>query len=333
MFAPDLRISFGILKGWFLDPLILSCIVFDLFTTTRLTPVRVMLSLGIGAIAIGAFGLVDLWSDIGKIKIPGRLDSFYESANYVSLYLGPILVLWLGMLIGRWKVLSWFKRGMLLWGIAVMGIALLFTQSFGGWMTVSIASIVLFGAVAAHVRGVRWIGGVGLLVLLLAVGGYAITEGFSHYNERFKISSLDTRRDLWVGAWGLIGEQPFVGHGLGAFRDAYPHYVNAHPQFYPYYVDLYNALWPHQLYLAMWVESGLIALVGFLVFLVRWGMRQMREYWTSPHWIVIASIAAMLAIFLHGWLDTPYFKNDLSILFWMIFLFPLAAREPATPSV
>ena len=76
----------------------------------------------------------------------------------------------------------------------------------------------LIGVFAIHIERIRWMGGVGLLVLVLATGGYAATQGFSHYNERFQISSLDTRRDLWIGAWGLIQEQPILGQGLGAFR-------------------------------------------------------------------------------------------------------------------
>ncbi len=323
LFAPDLQTSFGILKGWFVDPLLLLLMVADLLSAARLTSVRIILSLGIGAVAVGGFGLVDLWSEIGKIKIPGRLDSFYESANYVSLYLGPILVLWLGMLFGRWKILSWLKRGMILGGMAVMGVALLFTQSFGGWMSAGFASVFLIGVFAIHIERIRWMGGVGLLVLVLATGGYAATQGFSHYNERFQISSLDTRRDLWIGAWGLIQEQPILGQGLGAFRGAYPAYVNAHPQDFPYYVDLYNALWPHQLYLAIWVESGGLALFGFLWLIVAWARRQGQAYWKGREWIFAASLAAMLAIFLHGWVDTPYFKNDLSVLFWIVFLLPL----------
>ncbi|MBU1180368.1 hypothetical protein KJ885_05475, partial [Patescibacteria group bacterium] len=37
---------------------------------------------------------------------------------------------------------------------------------------------------------------------------------------------------------------------------------------------------------------------------------------------IITAICAMSALLIHGLVDVPYFKNDLSILFWIIFSMP-----------
>jgi hypothetical protein len=33
-------------------------------------------------------------------------------------------------------------------------------------------------------------------------------------------------------------------------------------------------------------------------------------------------LAAMTAILVHGLVDTPYFKNDLAMMFWLILIIP-----------
>ena len=44
--------------------------------------------------------------------------------------------------------------------------------------------------------------------------------------------------------------------------------------------------------------------------------------------MVVPAFAAMVALVLHGLMDTPYFKNDLSLLFWFIVAINIAVTMP-----
>jgi len=58
---------------------------------------------------------------------------------------------------------------------------------------------------------------------------------------------------------------------------------------------------------------GLVSFIG-LVVLGLW------RFWKNPYlWF----IAPLFALLVHGLIDTPYFKNDLSLIFW--FLIGIAA--------
>jgi O-antigen ligase len=67
--------------------------------------------------------------------------------------------------------------------------------------------------------------------------------------------------------------------------------------------------------LNFWSEIGLFGLLAFLgiiVWFYKIGIRN-REYGIS-----IILMAAMTALLVHGLVDVPYFKNDLSVLFWIL---------------
>lgn len=326
LYAPDRETSFGILKGWFLDPILLFIVMYDCVRRKLITSQQIVAAFGTGALSIAAFGLIDLFTTIGKVKIPGRLDSFFESANYVSLYLGPVFVMLAALVWKNSREWPWKKRAVSAAAALIILVALLLTKSFGGWIATSagIGALLLLGPENKKARRVGW-AGIGLLLLALTI--YGSTIGFRHYNPLFKITSLDTRRDLLVGAKGLILEQPVFGHGLASFRAEFPSYVKEHKNQFPHYVDLHNALWPHNVYLAIWVESGVIALIGFLWLLLLTLFDGLRSYFKTRSWVTLAGLASLITVAVHGLIDTPYFKNDLSILFWMIFLFCAIKEE------
>ena len=80
-----------------------------------------------------------------------------------------------------------------------------------------------------------------------------------------------------------------------------------------------NARTPHNLLLATWLETGLLGLVGLMAALVLVGtglVRALRESQTRP--IAAVLVGSWFVILAQGLVDTPVWKNDLFVLFWLL---------------
>ncbi|PIR77413.1 MAG: hypothetical protein COU30_02580 [Candidatus Magasanikbacteria bacterium CG10_big_fil_rev_8_21_14_0_10_38_6] len=84
---------------------------------------------------------------------------------------------------------------------------------------------------------------------------------------------------------------------------------------------------PHNLFLTIWVNTGLIGLIGFvwvLVWFYRVGLSFIMKHkkkdisTNTNHLLVLFLLATMTSILVTGLVDSPYIKNDYSLLFWFL---------------
>ncbi len=83
-------------------------------------------------------------------------------------------------------------------------------------------------------------------------------------------------------------------------------------------VEIYK--YPHNIFLNFWTELGLTGMVLFALVIGKFlfiGLKLLETDCRNKG-IILGLIGAMMAIFIHGLVDVPYFKNDLSVLFWII---------------
>ncbi len=118
----------------------------------------------------------------------------------------------------------------------------------------------------------------------------------------------------------LLAGSPLLGIGLADFKPDYLAFINQLP------ADRQpierEVLRPHNVYLEFWLETSILGLIAFLWLILIFFHDTRRLYATNPRYsLVIPTAAAMTAILLHGLVDTPYFKNDLSLLFWVLIIF------------
>ncbi|MCK4891949.1 MAG: hypothetical protein KAS78_04730, partial [Candidatus Pacebacteria bacterium] len=71
---------------------------------------------------------------------------------------------------------------------------------------------------------------------------------------------------------------------------------------------------PHNIFLAFYLQTGLIGFIGFVLILI-WFFKRMNEAVPRSYNIINA---LMLYVLIHGFVDTTYWKNDLSLMFWLI---------------
>jgi hypothetical protein len=64
--------------------------------------------------------------------------------------------------------------------------------------------------------------------------------------------------------------------------------------------------------LNFWLETGLLGLVCFALLI----FFSMKNYARKPSAIKLGASLFLISVIVHGMVDAPYFKNDLSVLFW-----------------
>ena len=328
--SPEWRLSFGILKGWFFDPLLLVLLLTSLENNEDVLNPKSVAAYGlIGAgTIIAAYGIYDYI--FGYTFETGRLDAFYTSPNYAAMFLGPALVVSLAMLKQKWE--SRYKIPLII-TTSLIFIALLMTRSFGGYVAILIS--LLIGTAVSNLA-VRW--RAALASALIIAAGLALMAGAiqlsGHYNNFYRVGSWQIRNELWRAAAAMIKQKPLTGVGLGYFQRELPRLRVSRPDLFQLKSELLKFHLPHNLYLTVAAESGVLALLGFVWFVGQWLYLARRSYKMTNEIIILGYLAAMMVILVHGLVDTTYFKNDLAVLFWLIIsmaLLTAPSRVTAVP--
>lgn len=307
-FAPA---SLGIIRGWFLAPLVLgslaivgkkSCPLMALFLS----------EFGVGLMALTAWLQHDLTYD-------GRLSSIYLSPNHLAMYLAP------GVFIG-WHFLKKSsdrsRRTFFAAALIVILTALYLTYSYAAWLAI-LAGWIIAEAVFSGRKIDR------KLLLAIFIGAALILSQagnpkFKNILDGFSHSSWQSRLVIWESAWKIGSDHWLLGIGAGNFQEQYL----AYQQYFPPYPE-WAVPQPHNLYLAFWLQSGLLGLAAFVFLIIHWLNRiiRMRYEKTGPE--SLALIGIVLYLLIHGLVDTTYWKNDLAGVFWIVLLLGLSAPDPA----
>ena len=261
----DLRLSAGILKAWFFDP-ILFFIVF-ISTIKSLKEVRgVFYSFISSGFIVSVISLVYLF--LGKFNLDGRLQGFYDSPNYLAMYLAPVFIAvfcFLAQIIytktrvgvpasrrapsrprldralGLRMVflINNLRPVCLIFSFSFLILVLFFTKSFGAWM--GVVGAIGFGLVVWFLRAKKKKIAVilAILLIILCVGIYFIK--FSSVQGRLSINS---RLEIWQRAIDAVIMYPVIGIGPGTFKDFFPAYPS------------WGVPQPHNLYLAFLLQAG-----------------------------------------------------------------------------
>ncbi len=228
-------------------------------------------------------------------------------------------------------VVSGFGVAGIVVGLAnsILVIAALRAHTYDVTQTPPVVTAVAVGLALSHRR--RWL----LLAGLVIAGGLvsAIPPIFHRISIEFQNVGGTTffgragRLELWSATLKMLSHYPIFGAGLSGFAERIGPYWNAnHPE---RFID------PHNIVLNFWVETGLLGVFAFawllvVVFRISWegwlpsgAPRHLPTGWggqSDSDWrpIFLGVLLAMVAIVVHGLVDVPYFKNDLSLLFWAL---------------
>ena len=316
IFTSDLRGGLGIWKAYFIEAALFYLVVVDLSLRRRdyTWVLKALMISGILVSMASIYNYLSIANDIGIDEaLSMRISSVYEFSNAVPLYLGPILALSISVLVLEIKKI---KKSPSFY-IAVLGLfsmitAILLSQSKGGIIGILAVLATWFGYLIYKSLSLRYKKYFKYLLYLLA-GIYFIFNIFVYLNidgfapkGNYPKNSLVNRYCIWQGTRDLLSEKFVTGSGLNGFHNDYNDYKTCLSNDFQY---------PHNILLTFWTEIGLIGLVIFLYVSYKYLELNSKG---SNKWLSIGLLSALVYIFIHGLVDVPYFKNDLSVQFWVL---------------
>jgi O-antigen ligase len=309
--APNRTAALGLYRAYIVEPVAFAFVLMHALTTARRAWV-VLAGLGVAGIWVGAPNAVVVLEALRThtydvTQTPPVV--IYTTANALALFLGPLIA------VAASLVLHEEDRNVRVASAVFLVVAvpaMLLSFSRGGYLGMAAVAVALalshrrrflllgIGAVAAAV------------VIALPPIFHRISLEFQNVNGTTLFGRAG-RIELWKDTLLMLREHIVLGAGLSGFAERIAPFWNpTHPE---RFID------PHNILLNFWVETGLLGVFAFAWIMVS-GFRVTWRGWRGAEgaWrpIEFGVFLALIAIVVHGLVDVPYFKNDLSLEFWAL---------------
>jgi O-antigen ligase len=249
---------------------------------------------------IASFLVAIVRHDLNLSAAPAFLNT---SANADAMYFEPPLAFALGFALFATRPRERWIAGAVL---ALVGIALLVSFSRASYLAVAVLAAVL----VLRTRRPRWrLRAVGAL----AVVGLIVIE-LPFVRDRFLTlaTSVTNRESIYRQTLQMLSHMPITGAGIDGFATRVAPY---RPQ------GGIIHIYPHDIWLTTWSELGLLGVIAFAVifFSLLWramsAVSTARDIYRPLLW---GAAGALILFLVHGFFDSPYWKNDLSVQFWLV---------------
>ncbi|MFA6908861.1 MAG: O-antigen ligase family protein [Patescibacteria group bacterium] len=327
--SPNIRNALGLYKAYVIEPVLFFIVVVNVMKTPAHWK-KIFFALGSSVVIIGLAALfqqADILPGAGSylLEHPPRSTSLFEFPTAVGKYVAPILAVFLSLLLVKTKSVGrgmWHSGNVMYIGVIGFGImALMLSVSRGALIGVGAALVF----VSFFSRWRKWlligIASIAVLCLVIPVTRHELVSIVN-----IQDTSADVHVVMWKGTLRMIADRPIFGAGLAGFPELYEQYKEAsHVEFFPN---------PDHLFLTLWVEMGLLGLAVFLWIIVKWlrtGVFVVKSQYAEYRPYAVGVMAALVAVITHGFFDTPYFKNDLAVMFWALAAVLVAMRFSVEP--
>jgi len=313
-------VGLGILKGWFVLPIIFALIFYDNLKRDKKLLDWSLAALFCSGVFVSIEGIY-YWIS-GLLTYDGRLTIFYDSPNQLAMFLAPIF------LIGLYKVRPWgiprrevgegkgrtlkssWKLLLTTVGIILISLNLFLTKSYGAWLAIGLTLIAILWLKYREIWSKKYLFIMIIILIILAgIAGFGKFENIKNLGNR---SSLASREIIWKSAGLMIQKNPVFGIGPGNFQNKYLEYQKYFPPYPEWAVPQ-----PHNLFLAFWLEAGIVGFAGFILLLAQF-FRDNKKAIENNRLYGTLCLVIMLYFLIHGLVDTTYWRNDLSTMFWVI---------------
>ena len=304
--AADHRAALGLYRAYFLEPAAFALILAAIANTPRRAGL-VLLGFAAGG-AVVAVSNAAVVLDAVRHHVLDLMTTppvvIYQTANAVALYLIPLIAVAGAILLhGRGRAERWLS-GLFL---ALALPACLLSFSRGGYLALAVLGV---GLALSH----RWAKVLvpGAILVLLAVSQVPlIRQRIAYELHPLPGNTLDFRIRIWGQTLRMLSHHLLFGIGLGNYEQAMG----------PYWQDLTRVIYPHNIVLNFWPTTGLLGLAAFAwlavrAFMLGWGGWRRHPAPWRPYDLGV--ILALVAMVVHGIVDVPFFKNDLSLEFWAL---------------
>ncbi|MBD3328188.1 hypothetical protein GF340_02675 [Candidatus Peregrinibacteria bacterium] len=344
----SLRVALGIFKSWIVAPIIYFVLLKYVLNKDDLKK-----SLNVYALSAAVLSIWAVWqlATGNYVTVDMRASGPFISANYLALYLGPALVfltvktkevfLPSTFLEGKdAKKIPFLKKAAfklsgkdIFYSVAfiVCLIAMIATKSYAALFAYVIAvSFYYFIEFVIHFKANKkarlpWASIVSILVIAIVAAiivYYLDVEKWQSVFNFTERNSSSVRLEVYAITWSLIKNNFLFGIGMGSFEALYQtQAVNILERAPLEWVMLH----PHNFYFAMWLNLGILGLggLGVIIYVAIKELLAMIKKIAGGSFsqyssVVLIGMAMFVAILMHGLIDTPFFKNDLALIFWLV---------------
>lgn len=285
--------TLGAIKSWFLLPIIFTLII--RFSKVKIDKFQILYLSGLFVSLISIFYLI-----LGKLTYDHRLQSFFSHPNYLAMFLAPSFLIIFNNLIENRKNIK-IEYAYLL----PIVISLFFTFSYNSWLSVFITiSLYLIIYRKFNFKKMVLILLIFLTILLSQLNNPKLKNLFDNNHSSFMDRLVIYKVSLKVAKDHLL-----TGIGLNNFQQAYLEYQK---YFRPY--PNWAVPMSHNLYLDFLLQLGLFGFFGFILILI-WAYS---VFLKNPNLKIGFLIITFYLVY--GLFDSPYFKPDLSLIFWISFI-------------
>ncbi len=305
------KTALGIWKGW-LIPLWIYVFIVSFYTQLKKDTSFAALhryAYIASATCVALVGIILQYGVGATTTLDGRLGGIFVSANYMVFYTAPALLLALVYGTKAWMEEQTSHRASLLLGSTVLlVVALLLARSYAAWFSVLAAvGLWLWGVTTVKQKIVL------ALLSIVLVSGIVYkekdSEKFQAFTRFTEQSSTSTRVEVYDISLQLLKEHWLTGVGMGSYEALYKTEAVRILGKQPYE---WIMLHPHNLYLSWWLFTGLggfISMLGLIVWTFWKGIKN-----KAP------ALFALIYIILHGFVDTPFWKLDAMLIFFLVVL-------------
>ncbi|MFA6919335.1 MAG: O-antigen ligase family protein [Patescibacteria group bacterium] len=317
--SPDRVGGLGIWKAYFVEPMLFVAILASQIRSRKALE-GLFWALGASIIYLAIIGLFQQFTAWNMpqafLKADGGVDRIVSILNYpnaLGLYCGPIIILYLGWLFAGGKK-AWEVVGKLL-VLALGAVTILLAHSYGAIISVAVVSWVM-GLVYRKTRmyvvgltvlaGLAWLFSGDLRSLIMA-------KLFA------KDYSLFVRSLIWKETWEMLKDNWFWGAGLDGYS----------LKILPYHLKTFEVFpYPHNILFNFWSELGILGVLAFVFLFVKYVWLNAVNFFKGYGSKILSFtfVAIIIQMIIHGLVDVPYFKNDLSMLFWIIMVMAVINR-------
>ncbi len=318
-FSPERTAALGLWKAFIIEPILFFLVLINSIKE-KVDWDRLINYIGASSLLLS---ILCVWQKLTGQFIPDanwaaeatrRVTGWYGYPNGVGLFLAPIVILFLGILIHDYGCYrSWLPilrieiKKIFYIGVIVFGsVAIYFAQSEGAMVAVAIGGLLML-LVMKQTRKI------GLVLLILGMLSLSLSPVRNNIIEKATFSDFsgNLRLILWQETTQMLSDNFAWGGGLANFKNAiepYHHTVKS-VEVYPH---------PHNVLLVFWTELGILGLIVMTLLVIQFYLNYFRvNEKNKPLYVVL--LIVLLTMLVHGIVDAPYFKNDLSVWWWVVF--------------
>jgi len=250
-----------------------------------------------------------------------RVTAWYGFPNAVGLFLTPLIPLSIYLAKQSWNQIklqvSSYKFQMVIFVSCLLFLlssllAIIYSKGTGPLLG-AITGIALLLLIHKKTRWPTITLGFVSLVCLVSLPQFSNVKNEILSQDR----SGQIRLTMWQDTLKFLGNHPMVGAGLAAYQQKIIPY---HSQVNGENIEIFHH--PHNIFLTMWVNLGLLGLISFILIvysllLIPYSLYKQNTIKPFNH-STIYLLASLITILIMGLVDSPYIKNDLAILFWLL---------------